>query len=209
MVRIAMKRCRTFACNDASCAMRRKALPRARLIAISASIESRIFTVRGTRVMLDSDLAELYRVSTKALNQGVRRNAARFPADFAFQLTVAETTNLRSQSVTSSLHGGRRYRPLAFTEQGVAMLSSVLSSPRAVSVNVAIMRAFVRLRELALTHVELTRKIADLEKKYDGKFAVVFQAIRDLAALPAASERPRPQIGFIRASHGTGARIRR
>lgn len=147
--------------------------------------------------MLDEDLAALYGVSTKAVNQAVARNPARFPRDFAFSLSRIETTNLRSQSVTSSLHGGRRYRPRVFTEQGVAMLSSVLKSPRATAVNIAIMRAFVRLRALALTHTELTKRISDLERTYDGKFAMVFAAIRQLTATPVPTNETRPRIGFV------------
>jgi hypothetical protein len=160
------------------------------------NIESRIVVMRGVRVLLDHDLAELYGVSTKALNQAVARNSGRFPEDFAMRLTNSEALGLRSQIVTSNGRGGRRYLPRAFTEQGVAMLSSVLKSPRAVAVNVAIMRAFVRLRELALTHADLTRKIAELEKKYDGKFSVVFHAIRELTGGATEPEPPRPRVGF-------------
>ena len=119
-----------------------------------AYIEKRIYFVRSQRVILDTDLATLYRVPTKAFNQAVRRNMLRFPADFMFQLTSDETENLRSQIVTSSW-GGRRYLPFVFTEQGVAMLSSVLNSDRAIQVNIAIMRAFVKLRELLATHQDL------------------------------------------------------
>lgn len=161
------------------------------------TIGDRIATVRGVRVVLDSDLAELYGVTTKVLNQAVTRNRSRFPADFAFTLNARELANLKSQSVTSSLHGGRRKPPRAFTEHGVAMLSSVLKSRRAISVNLAIMRAFVNLREMALTHLELSRKIADLERKYDGKFVTVFDAIRRLVAAPAEPDEPRPRIGFV------------
>ena len=158
--------------------------------------------------MFDADLAELYGVNTKALNQAVSRNKARFPEDFAFRLTSGEfedlrsqivTTspprlrNLRSQIVTSSLHGGRRYRPMAFTEQGVAMLSSVLRSSRAVEVNIAIMRTFVQLRRLMDSNRDLARKIEALEKKYDENFAVVFDAIKQLLAVP---DPPRKRIGF-------------
>ena len=129
------------------------------------TIAARIHLIRGLRVMLDSDLAELYGVRTKVLNQAVSRNAARFPADFAFQLSAAEVTNLRSQLVTSSAHGGPRYSPRAFTEQGVAMLSSVLRSSRAIDVNVAIMRAFVHLREMLTSHAHLARRIDELEQR--------------------------------------------
>ena len=164
-------------------------------------VERRILLLRGVKVMLDSDLAELYGVSTKRLNQQARRNAERFPSDFMFQLTEEEIENLRSQFATSSLrsqfaiskhvYGGRRYLPLVFTEQGVAMLSSVLRSRKAVLVNVAIMRAFVRLRELLATHKDLARKLQELERKYDKRFRVVFDAIRHLMA---SAEPPRRQI---------------
>ena len=170
-------------------------------IALAASvspstIESRIHLIRGFRVMLDRDLAELYGVDTGDLNQAVARNAARFPADFAFQISPEEVTNLISQSVISSFHGGRRKPVRIFTEQGVAMLSSVLKSRRAVAVNVAIMRAFVHLRELLASHKDLARRIDELEQKYDGNFAAVFDAIRGLMS-PPADEVRRPRIGFI------------
>jgi hypothetical protein len=145
-------------------------------------IEKSIFLIRGHKVMLDADLAELYQVSTKVLNQAVKRNKDRFPADFMFQLTDEEFTALRSRIVT--LDGGRgrhrKYLPHAFTEQGVAMLSSVLRSKRAVSVNIEIMRAFVRLREILATHRDLANKLETLERKYDAQFKVVFDAIRQL-----------------------------
>jgi hypothetical protein len=160
-------------------------------------IGDRIMITRGTRVILDRDLAELYGVTTKALNQAVARNGARFPSDFAFRLSRSEVRNLKSQFVTSSLHGGLRKPPRAFTEQGIAMLSSVLKSGRAVKANVAIMRAFVRLRIAALTHAELTHKIAELERKYDGKFGVVFDAIRRIVAQSPFVDEPRRKIGFV------------
>jgi len=159
-------------------------------------IERRIHLIRGLRVILDADLAELYGVQTKALNQAVSRNPGRFPRDFSFSLTPDEMANLRSQSVTSSSHGGRRHRPRVFTEQGVAMLSSVLRSQRAIDVNVAIMRAFVHLREMLVAHAELARRIDALERRYDGHFAKVFDAIRRLMSPPAPEAR-RPRIGFI------------
>ncbi len=140
-------------------------------------IESRIFNIRKNKVMLDRDLAVLYGVSTKALLQAVKRNAKRFPSDFMYLLTDNEVTILRSQIVTSSW-GGRRYKPYAFTEQGVAMLSSVLNSDRAIHVNIQIMCAFVKLRELTLTHRELHQRLDELEKKYDSQFQVVFKAIK-------------------------------
>ncbi len=135
--------------------------------------------------MLDSELAELYQVPTKRLTEQVKRNILRFPVDFMFQLTSEEAENLRSQFATSrSGHGGRRYLPYVFTEQGVAMLSSVLNSERAVQVNIAIMRAFVKLREILATHKDLARKLEEMEKKYDAQFKVVFDAIRQLMATP-------------------------
>lgn len=159
-------------------------------------IERRILLRRGEKVILDSDLAGLYEVPTKTLNQAVRRNRDRFPADFMFQLTWEEARQLlRSQSVT--LEGGHhlKYRPYAFTEHGVAMLSSVLRSERAVQVNIAIVRAFVRLRKLLAEHKGLARKIEEMERKSDGNFRVVFEAIRTLMA-PSVREARRVRIGF-------------
>ncbi|MCX6633964.1 MAG: ORF6N domain-containing protein [Acidobacteria bacterium] len=156
-------------------------------------IERRIYLIRGHKVMLDSDLADLYQAPTRAFNQAVKRNLDRFPDDFMFQLTKEEASLLRSQSVTSSW-GGRRYLPYAFTQEGVAMLSSVLSSPRAIKVNIAIMRVFVRLRQLADTHRDLAQKIAAMEKKYDTQFRVVFEAIKKLLDPPPAPAKRR--IGF-------------
>jgi hypothetical protein len=142
--------------------------------------------------MLDSDLADLYEVATKSLNLAVRRNMERFPADFMFQLTAQEFADLRLQAETSSW-GGRRTRPYAFTEQGVAMLSAVLGSARAVVVSVEIMRTFVRLRQVLGSHTALARQLAALENKCDRQFKVVFDAIRHLMAEPAPSRR---RIGF-------------
>jgi hypothetical protein len=156
-------------------------------------IEQAILLIRGQKVMLDSDLAELYGVPTKRLTEAVRRNKSRFPSDFMFQLTTSEFENLRTQFATSSW-GGRRYSPFVFTEHGILMLSSVLRSERAVQVNIAIMRAFVRLREMLATHKELARKLDELERKYDAQFRVVFDAIRQLMAPPTAAEKRR--IGF-------------
>lgn len=157
-------------------------------------IEHSIYLIRGQKVMLDADLAELYEVETKILNKAVKRHLDRFPEDFMFQLTTEETENLRFQIGTSSAgHGGRRYLPYAFTEQGVAMLSGLLNSPRAVKVNIEIMRAFVRLRRLLASHTELARKLSQMEKKYDEQFKVVFDAIRELMTPP---EKPRKKIGF-------------
>ncbi len=143
--------------------------------------------------MLDTDLAELYSVETKVLNQAVKRNIERFPEDFMFQLSMEEFDFLRSQSVTSSQWGGRRYPPYAFTEQGIAMLSSVLRSKRAVLVNIEIMRAFVHLRLILSSHTELARKLNELEKKYDAQFKVVFEKIKKLMTPP---EPNRKRIGF-------------
>lgn len=160
-------------------------------------IERRILLTRGHKVMLDTDLAELYEIETKLLTRAIRRNIERFPADFMFQLTAEESRNLRCQIGASSSWGGRRYRPYAFTEQGVAMLSSVLRSPRAVQVNIAIMRAFVKLREMLATNHDLARRLDDLESRYDEQFRVVFDAIRELMRPPAKSHR---RIGFAPAA---------
>lgn len=166
----------------------------ARIIPTEA-VERRIFLIRGHKGMLDSDLAQLYGVETKALNRAVKRNLGRFPKDFMFQLTAEETRHLRFHSGTSkTVRGGRRYHPYAFTEQGVAMLSSVLHSKRAIQVNIAIMRAFVRLREMLATHKELAHRLVDLEKKYDTQFKVVFEAIRQL--MQPDPTPPKRQIGF-------------
>lgn len=157
------------------------------------SVDRAIVRIRGHNLMLDVDLARLYGVTTKALIQAVKRNRRRFPPDFMFQLSAREVGNLRSQFVTSSSWGGRRTRPYAFTEQGVAMLSGVLRSRKAVKVNVEIMRAFVRLRRTLDAHADLAQKLQMLEAKYDGQFAVVFEAIRELMAPPP---RPSKRIGF-------------
>ncbi|RIL00913.1 MAG: DNA-binding protein [Proteobacteria bacterium] len=143
--------------------------------------------------MLDQDLAALYGVETRVLVQAVKRNVARFPEDFLFQLSPDEFARLRSQIVISNGRGGRRTRPYAFTEQGVAMLSSVLKSPRAIQVNIEIMRAFVRLRHVLAGHKELARKLAELEQRYDGQFRVVFEAIQQLMA---EEPKPKRRIGF-------------
>jgi hypothetical protein len=180
-------------------------------------IEAAILLIRGEKVLLDADLAALYGVETRVLIQAVKRNAERFPPDFMFQLTKEELDLLRSQFVTSKSasrlnqgepgflrsqfvisksgdpRGGRRYPPYAFTEQGVAMLSSVLNSPRAIKVNIEIMRAFIRLRRMLASHADLARKLENLEKKYDVQFKMVFDAIRKLMASP---EPKRRRIGF-------------
>jgi hypothetical protein len=180
--------------------------------ALAIQVERCIFLIRGEKVMLDANLALLYGVETKVLNKAVKRNRNRFPTDFMFQLTQAEAEGLRFQVGTSkdstpnripglrfqfgtskSKRGGRRYLPYASAEQGVAMLSSVLRSARAVQVNIAIMRTFLRLREMLLSNDDLARKLSALEKKYDAQFKVVFDAIRELMTPP---ENPRRQIGF-------------
>lgn len=158
-------------------------------------VERAIIVLRGQRVILDAELAAMYGVGTREIVQAAQRNPERFPADFVFQLTIQELGFLRSQSVISSSggHGGRRALPYAFTEQGVAMLSSVLRSPRAVRVNVEIMRTFVRLRRMLQANAELARKLEELEKKYDAQFRVIFDAIRELMA-PRVKQKKR--IGF-------------
>jgi hypothetical protein len=156
------------------------------------SIAAAIFFLRGQKVMLDVHLAGLYRVDTKALTRAVRRNLVRFPSDFMFQVSNQEFAILRRQIGTSSW-GGRRHRPYAFTEQGVAMLSSVLRSKRAVLVNIQVVRTFVRLRAILASHEELARRLAALESRYDAQFRSVFDAIRELMNPAKASPRP---IGF-------------
>jgi hypothetical protein len=158
-------------------------------------VERHILLLRDEKVMLDEDLAELYGVETKDLVRAVLRNIDRFPLDFMFQLTADECEILRCQFGTSNAvgRGGRRYRPYAFTEHGIAMLSSVLRSPRAVQVNIEIVRAFIRLRRLLASNADLARKLEALEKKYDGQFRIVFDAIRAMMALPATKRR---RIGF-------------
>jgi hypothetical protein len=156
-------------------------------------IEKHIFSLRGERVMLSTDLAELYEVEPRVLVQAIKRNRDRFPVDFMVQLTKEEFDHLKSQIVTSSWGGLRRATPYAFTEQGVAMLSSVLRSKRAVNVNIEIMRAFVRLRQVMAGHADLARKLGTLERKYDAQFKVVFDAIRQLMEPPPLKRR---RIGF-------------
>ena len=162
---------------------------------VSDRIEKRIYYLRKQRVMLSMDLAELYGVEPKVLVQAVKRNIVRFPDDFIFQLSLQEVRNLKSHFVTSSWGGLRRAAPYAFTEQGVAMLSSVLRSKRAVEVNIEIMRAFVRLREMIGSSKELTKRLDELEKRYDSQFKVVFDAIRQLMTPPMV---PHRRIGFRR-----------
>jgi phage regulator Rha-like protein len=162
---------------------------------INTKIENQILRIRNQNIMLDSDLASLYGVETKTLIRAVKRNLTRFPDDFMFQLTIEEFADLRYHFGASKSWGGRRYRPYAFTEQGVAMLSSVLNSERAIRVNIEIIRAFVKLRQLLSTHIELAKKLDTLEKKYDSQFKVVFDAIRQLMTPPEKSKR---RIGFHR-----------
>jgi phage regulator Rha-like protein len=158
-------------------------------------IESKILVIRGKKVMLDRDLAVLYGVETKILNRAVKRNAERFPEDFMFQLNKEEYIELlRCQFGTLKRGQHRKYLPYAFTENGVAMLSSVLNSKRAIQVNIQIMRAFIKIREMLATHKELKQKIEDMEKKYDYQFRVVFDAIKQLIEPP---QKPRRRIGFL------------
>ena len=162
----------------------------------SERVEQKIYLIRGQKVMLDRDLAELYGVETKILNQAVKRNSDRFPMDFMFQLSLIEASNLRSQIVTSSFDkgwGGLRRPPFAFTEQGVAMLSSILKSHRAIAVNIQIIRTFTKLREMISENDRLRRKLEVLEKQYDEQFKIVFDALRRILA---EDEQPKPEIGF-------------
>ncbi len=156
-------------------------------------IENKILFIRGTKVMLDRDLAKLYGVQTNQLTRQVRRNLSRFPDDFMFQLTREEFINLKCQFGASSW-GGTRKLPCVFTEQGIAMLSSVLNSERAIQVNIQIMRTFTKLRQLMATHEDLRRKIEEMEKKYDYQFKVVFDAIKQL--LEPSQTKPKRRIGF-------------
>lgn len=157
-------------------------------------IERVIYLVRGEKVMLDRDLAALYGVPTKVLKQAVKRNLARFPSDFMFVLTAAEFQNWRSQFVTSKAdRKGLRYPPMAFTEHGILMLSTVLTSERAIRVNIEIMRAFVKLRQMIASDSQLSRRLEELERKYDRQFKVVFETIRQLITPRTAT---RKEIGF-------------
>jgi len=163
-------------------------------------IEGSILLIRGQKVMLDRDLARLYGVETRVMNQAIRRNIDRFPEDFMFRLTREEIMRI-SQFVISSVHPGVKTLKfsksvMAFTEHGVAMLSSVLNSPRAIQVNIQIMRTFAKLREIISQHKDLARRLDELEKKYDAQFKVVFDAIRQLMA-PAEPETPKKRIGFL------------
>jgi hypothetical protein len=159
-------------------------------------IEQKIYLIRGHKVMLDSGLAKLYGVTTKRLNEQVKRNKGRFPSDFMFKLKKDESESLRSQIATSKIgRGGRTYLPYVFTEQGVAMLSSVLNSERAILVNIEIMRTFTKLRKMLASNENLKRKLTALEKKYDKQFKIVFEAIYELMEPPAKKKR---KIGFRR-----------
>jgi hypothetical protein len=169
-------------------------MPNSQSLIPTERIERSILLIRGQKVLLDNDLSSLYEVETKMLIRAVKRNVDRFPLDFAFQLSGEEFENLRCQIGTSSSWGGRRHAPYVFTEQGVAMLSSVLRSPRAVAVNIEIMRAFVRLRQMLFSHADLARKVEALENKYDSQFKVVFDALRQLMQPP--EEKPKRAIGF-------------
>lgn len=159
------------------------------------TIQSKIYIIRDHNVMLDYDLAEMYETDTKRLKEAVRRNISRFPEDFMFELTKEEFKNLRTQIATSK-HGGTRYAPFAFTEQGVAMLSSVLNSQKAIDVNIQIIRAFVALREFALSHKELTAKIQEIEAKYDKQFQDVYQALNFLLERDTEEKTEKRKIGF-------------
>jgi hypothetical protein len=163
----------------------------------SERILNRIYYIRDMKVMLDRDLAELYDVETRVLKQAVRRNISRFPDDFMFEMTKEEFENWRSQIVMSNEDKmGLRHAPMAFTEQGVAMLSSVLNSERAIQVNILIMRAFTKLRQMISSHEDLRRKIDAMEKKYDHQFKIVFDAIKKLVETHSKSETPKNKIGF-------------
>lgn len=168
---------------------------KAKMFVLQEIIRNKIFLIRGKKVMIDRDLAFLYGVETRALNQAVKRNLQRFPDDFMFQITKEETKNWKSQIVISDKEKmGLRKRPLAFTEHGILMLSSVLNSEKAIQVNIQIMRAFTQLRRMLLTNRDLKRKIEEMERKYDKQFSIVFQAIKQLLEPPAP--KPKPPIGF-------------
>lgn len=173
--------------------MAKKRPPQAAVALPAEATERKILLIRGHKVMLSPDLAELYQVEPRVLVQAVKRQLERFPEDFMFQLSKEELSNLKSQFVISSWGGARRATPYAFTEQGVAMLSSILNSPRAIQVNIAIMRAFVKLREMIAGNKELAQRLENLEKKYDAQFTAVFNVLRRLTQ-PETKKRRR--IGF-------------
>ncbi|MBL0912329.1 MAG: ORF6N domain-containing protein [Bacteroidia bacterium] len=164
------------------------------------AIQSKIREIRNQKVILDADLAALYGVETKRLKEAVRRNIARFPEDFMFELSEEESESLRTQFASSKKRGGSRYHSFAFTEQGVAMLSGVLNTPRAIEVNIGIMRAFVLMRQYALSHKDLTHKLKELEKQYDQQFSDVYEAINYLLAKDREEIefRERKKIGYIK-----------
>ncbi|MBI5873814.1 MAG: ORF6N domain-containing protein [Candidatus Omnitrophica bacterium] len=164
------------------------------LSALQERIETKILFIRGARVMLDRDLAKIYRVETKQLKRAVRRNVGRFPEDFMFELSRDEYRSLRCQFGTLKIGEHSKYLPYAFTQEGVAMLSSVLHSERAIQANIQIMRAFVKLREFMATHENLKKKIEEMEKKYDYQFKIVFDAIKQLLESP--KQEPKKRIGF-------------
>jgi hypothetical protein len=170
--------------------------------AIAERIRQTIFLIRGQKVILDVHLADLYEVETRALIQAVTRNRTRFPRDFMFRLTKREFASLRSQIVISNIRGGRRSAPYAFTEHGVAMLSSVLRSNRAISVNIEIVRAFVHLRQIISEHADLAKRIDELEELYDGKSQIVFDAIRGLIQQPAKEKK---RIGYLVSTPGSAS----
>ena len=164
---------------------------------ITETVVSRIYTVRNQRVMLDSDLAELYGVPTRVFNQAVKRNKERFPSDFMFQVTKNEYVSLRSQIVISNQRGGRRYMPYAFTEHGAIMAATILNSQRAIEMSVFVVRAFIQLRELLSSHKQLSSRLDDLERKlasHDRDIAMIFNTIRNLITPPPQKKR---QIGFV------------
>jgi len=177
---------------------------------VTVSVEKifgKIYLIRSHNVMLDRDLADLYGVETKVLKQAVRRNIDRFPSDFLFELTDTEFKNWRSQFVTSKGDRmGLRYKPMVFTEQGVAMLSSVLRSNRAIQVNIQIMRAFTQLRQMLLTHADLKKKIEAMEKNYDEQFRIVFEAITQLIE---EDEKPKKKIGYLKERQAKYGKSRR
>jgi ORF6N domain len=175
-----------------------------------ANVEGAIHLIRGQRVMLDSDLAAIYGVTTKRLNEQLRRNRSRFPSDFAFQLTAEEFTNLKSQIATSSFHGGRRYRPWVFTEHGALMLASVLNSEIAVQASVRVVRAFVRLREMVAANAQLAVKLEELERRFDSHddaIANLFATLKQLLEPPEAPKRR--EIGFHVRDEAARYRVRK
>jgi hypothetical protein len=174
------------------------------LVAIEV-VEKKILLIRGQKVILDVDLAELYNVTTKVFNQAVKRNIDRFPKDFMFQLTADEALTIRSQFVTASRRN-IRYLPYALTEHGIIMAASILNSQRAIDASVYVVRAFIKLREMIASHKDLTKKLNELEKKYDGQFQIVFEAIRQLIEV---EEKPKRKIGFIARERQTAYRSSR